>query len=138
MRNQFFSKILKKPLIINIVFSLWPILTFLIPSSFVRYLPIFYIIQSALVLNYVRLFIIYLRYQKFPNYEEARIYYFDLTRVTRLENKAKKVAFKKEKEIIRFNIRKQKEEKRKLNEIERAEASKKLKLELEERKKKVL
>jgi hypothetical protein len=138
MKNEFFSKILKKPLIIILVFSVWPFFTFLIPSSFVRYLPIFYIVQAALVLNYVRLFIIYLRYLKFPNYEEARIYYYDLRRVKRHEKKAKKVSIKKEKETIRFNLQKQKEEKRKLKEAERAEVSNKLKLALEERKKKVL
>lgn len=138
MKNESFSKILKKPLIIILVVSVWPFFTFLIPSSFVRYLPIFYIIQAALVLNYVRLFIIYLRYLKFPNYEEARIYFYDLRRVKRHEKRAKKISIKKEKEKLRIKIQKDKEEKRKLKEAERAEVLNQLKLELEERKKKVL
>jgi hypothetical protein len=138
MKNEFFSKMLKKPLIIIVVVSLWPFFTFLIPSSFVRYLPIFYLVQAVLVLNYVRLFIIYLRYLKFANYEEARIYFYDLRRVKRHEKRAKKVSIKKEKEKLKLKIQREKDEKTKLKEAERAEVSNQLKLALEERKKKVL
>lgn len=138
MKNEFFNKILKRPLIVILLLSLWPLLTYFIPATFVPYLPIFYVPQILLVLNYIRLFITYLRYQKFPNYEEARVYYYDLRRVKKLELKAKKAFFKKAKEEMRLKIQKENEEKRVQEEKLKEEALKKLKLELEERKKKVL
>ncbi len=149
MKNEFFNKILKRPLIVILFFSLWPLFAYFIPANLVPYLTIFYVLQTILILNYIRLFITYLRYQKFPNYEEARVYYYDLRRVKKLELKAKKAFLKKAKEEMRLKIQKEKEEERLLvqkekeerrvrEEFLKTEAIKKLKLELEERKKKVL
>lgn len=149
MKNEFFNKILKKPLIVIILMSFWPLLTYIIPAKLVNFLPLFYAIQIILILNYIRLYIKYLRYIKFPNYEEASVYYYDLERVKKLELKAKKVTIKKakeeqrlkiqiEKEEERLLIQKEKEERRVREEFLKTEAIKKLKLELEERKKKVL
>jgi hypothetical protein len=138
MKNVFFNKILKKPLILIVLISLWPLLTYFIPARLVTYLPFFYAIQIILILNYIRLYIKYLRYIKFPNYEEARLYYYDLGRVKKLELKAKKAFFKKAAEEMKLKIQKEKEEKRVQEEKLKEEALKKLKIELEERKKKVL
>lgn len=138
MNNVFFNKILKKPLILIVLISLWPLLTYLIPAVLVRYLSYFYVIQIILILNYIRLYIKYLRYIKFPNYEEARLYYYDLRRVKKLELKAKRAFFKKAAEEMKLKIQKEKEENRLREEKLKEEALKKLKLELEERKKKVL
>lgn len=138
MKNEFFNKILKRPIIFILFVSLWPLFAYFIPANLVPYLTIFYVLQTILILNYIRLFITYLRYQKFPNYEEARVYYYDLRRVKKLELKAKKAFFKKAKEEMRLKIQKENEEKRVQEEKLKEEALKKLKLELEERKKKVL
>jgi hypothetical protein len=138
MKNEFFKKILKIPLIVILGVSLWPLLTYFIPATFVPYLTFFYVLQTILILNYIRLFIIYLRYLKFPNYEEARVYFFDLRRVKKLELKAKIASMKKAKEEQKLKIQKENEEKRVREEKLKEEALKKLKLELEERKKKVL
>jgi uncharacterized membrane protein len=112
MKNEFFKKILKIPLIVILGVSLWPLLTYFIPATFVPYLTIFYVLQTILILNYIRLFIIYLRYLKFPNYEEARVYFFDLRRVKKLELKAKIASMKKAKEEQKLKIQKENEEKR--------------------------
>ncbi len=80
----------------------------------------------------------YLRFNKFPTYEEAKTYFYDLKRVKRLEFKAKLVSIKKAKEELRLKMRREAEEKRNKEEKAKLEAFKKMKLELEERKKKVL
>lgn len=138
MKNESFNKILKRPLLVILVVSFWPLLTYFIPASFVSYLSIFYIVQTILILNYIRLFITYSRFIKFPNYEEARIYFYDLRRVKRLELKAKKAFIKKGREQHKLRIQKEKENKRSKKVIAKELAFNKLKLELEERKKKVL
>jgi len=98
MENEFFSKILYKPLILIIVVSLWPFLTYIVPPSVVRYLQFFYLIQVILVFNYLRLFITYLRFKKFPNYKEAKSYFLNLKRDKRLELKTNKISIKRAKE----------------------------------------
>jgi hypothetical protein len=138
MKNEFFSKILKKPLLLIIVLSLWPLLTYIVPPSVVPYLQFFYLIQLFLVFNYLRLFIRFLRFSKFPNYEEAESYFYDLKRVKKLELKAKKLSVKKAKEERRLEEKREAEEKRKKDEEAKLEALRKMKIELEERKKKVL
>ena len=138
MKNEFYLKILNRPLIFIILISLWPMLVYVLPSSLVKYLPYFYIIHGGLILNFIRLFIIYLKFQKFPSYEEARLYYFDLERVKKLEQKAKKLAVKKAKEEILAKQAKLKLDKKIKEESMKTETINKLKVELEERKKKVL
>jgi predicted nucleotidyltransferase len=113
-------------------------LVYVLPSSLVKYLPYFYIIQGGLILNYIRLFIVYLKFQKFLSYEEARLYYFDLKRVKKLEQKAKKVSIKKAKEEILAKQAKLRLDKKIKEDTMKTETINILKLELEERKKKVL
>jgi hypothetical protein len=138
MKNEFFSKILKKPLLLLFYVSLWPLLTYVVPAIIVPYLQLFYIVHFILAINYIRLVIIYLRFKKFPTYEEARTYFYDLKRVKSLEIKAKRIANKKAKEEHQIKIKREAEEKIKKEEQVKLETFKRMKLELEERKKKVL
>jgi hypothetical protein len=98
MENEFFYKILYKPLMLIIVISLWPFLTYIVPPSVVSYLNFFYLIQVILVFNYLRLFKTYLRFKKFRTYAEAKSYFLNLNRAKRLELKTNKISIKRAKE----------------------------------------
>jgi len=126
-----FTKILLKPLLISIVVSLWPILVYLVPASFIRYFDYFYLLQFALIIRFIFAFVQYQKYLEFNSYEDAKAYFHDLKRVVRLEKRSKLIALKKEKEAL---INKKKEEK--IN-AEKALMDLKFKA-LDERKKKVL
>lgn len=138
MKNDSFFKILKKPMVFILALSFWPLLTYIVPAHIVPYLQLFLIVQVILIFNYLRLFILYLRFKKFPTYEDAKTYYYDLKRVKRFELKAKKTSIKKAKVELRLKIKREAEEKRNKEEKAKLEAFNKMKLELEERKKKVL
>jgi uncharacterized membrane protein len=92
MENELFYKILFKPLIFIILVSLWPLLTYIVPPLVFRYLQFFYLIQLILILNYIRLFLTYLRFKNFPNYEEARSYFSNLKRLKNVEPKNKNIS----------------------------------------------
>jgi K+-sensing histidine kinase KdpD len=138
IKNQFFDKLLFKPLLIIILISLWPILTYLIPSILVPYLSIFLYIQFFLLIHFVFRVVTYFKYITFPVYEEAHLYFSDLKRVQRAEKVSQQKAKVKAKQDMRIQIEKKKKEYKEKEERQNQLRLKLLKDELEERKKKVL
>jgi hypothetical protein len=126
VKVEFFYKILLKPFILILIFSLWPFMVYILP-----WFPFPFLlglsIQILLVVMYFVLFIKFIKYKKFPSFVQAKNYYTDLKKVKILEQKAKKTEAQK----FNFEIKKRK--------IEMEEAKiNKLQIDLEERKKKLL
>ncbi len=138
VKNSFFNKLLFKPLMIIIAFSIWPILTYLIPSILVPYLTIFSYIQLYLLIYFVFRLVTYFKYITFPTYDEAHLYFNDLKRVQRAEKVSQQKAKFKAKQDMRIQIEKKKKEYKEKEERQNQLRLKLLKDELEERKKKVL
>jgi hypothetical protein len=132
MKHEFFLKILLKPSLTVVIFSLWPLLSQLFPAAYlVPYLGLLYFIHAALILYFVVKYVQYNQYSKFASYKEAKEYHYDLRRVRREEWKARKFAIQKKKKDI--------ETKKRLEEEKARDAiTAKLKIDLENRKKKVL
>jgi hypothetical protein len=133
-----YFKILGKFILYLIGISFWPFLSYILPPSLNPYLPWIVLIQILLILKIVINLKTYLRYSKFQSFEDAKKYYYDLKRVTRLEKKAKIYALRKAKEEKLKNIRIKEEEKIKQKQNENKAYIDQLKTQLDERKKKVL
>jgi signal transduction histidine kinase len=138
LKNQFFNKLLFKPLMIIILISLWPILTYLIPSILVPYLTLFSYIQVYLFIFFVFRVVTYFKYIPFPTYEEANQYFTDLKSVQRAEKVNQQRAKVKAKQYRLIQREKKKKEDKEIEEKQNQLRLKRLKDELEERKKKVL
>jgi hypothetical protein len=132
MKDSFFLKILLKPFLMVVIFSLWPLLSQLFPAVYLLpYLELLYFIHAALILYFVFKYLQFNQYSKFASYKEAKEYHYDLRRVQREERKARKFAIQKKKLDIQT--------KKRIEEEKAKEAiTSKLKLDLENRKKKVL
>ncbi len=138
VKNQFFYKLLFKPLLIIIFLSLWPSLTYLISSSLLPYLTFFPYAHFLFFIYLVFKVNIYLKYTAFPTYDEAHLYYSDLKRVQRAEKVSQQKAKVKEKQDKLIQIKEKKKEDKEIVERQNHLRLKRLKDELEERKKKVL
>ncbi len=139
MKNEFFFKILFKPFFVVILFSLWPLLTEILLASYIKpFLEIFFLTHIVIIIYFIKNYIIYTKYIKFPSYKEAKEYYRDLKRVEREELKAKKYSIKKAKVADQLRKKKEIENKKIAEEVAKQALALNLKMELEKRKKKVL
>jgi phosphoglycerol transferase MdoB-like AlkP superfamily enzyme len=125
-KSVFFNKILLKPFILVVTFSLWPLIIYALPW-FPFPILVGLSFQIVLVFSYLSLFVKFIKFRKFPTFIQAKNYYSDLKKVKKIEIKAKKS--EKQKFLIGKNKKRSDAEEARMN---------KLQNDLEERKRKVL
>jgi hypothetical protein len=138
-----YTKLLGKPFLKLMLVSLWPLLTYLIPSTWiiiqiVPYLYLLVFLQLYLLIVFILRLVDYFNYSKFDSYEEAYLFFQDLKRVKRAEKISRRIAIKNEQKLLKERkIEAEKIKQIKLNQSKKAEIDR-LKQDLEDRKKKVL
>jgi preprotein translocase subunit SecF len=92
-----FYLLFKKPLLLFLLFSCWPILVFVVPYGWIGVLQLLIFIHIGLSIYLLLTLKTYFMYVKFPTFTMALDYHRELKKVQRLEQKTKAKQKQKEK-----------------------------------------
>ena len=142
-KDEIYKKLLIKPFLFLMLVSIWPLLIYFIPVSWiifkiVAYLDVLVFLQFYLLILFLKKTNDYFRFSKFESYEEANQFFKELYKVQRAEKINEKNAKKKENKLIReLRVENERLKRLKTNQDKRREIEE-LKKNLEERRKRVL